>query len=135
MYLIYESDTWGRSVQIRYKQNGCITSALFYGVWADQKTLLAYVWHEEWFYTAGPVPWNGASDLPDGKPWISMLLSRNGFTILSPVTFLAFGLSTNVPLMLLISWLLTLMHEACSQSWLITRLWLCNDCLLDQDGA
>ena len=72
------------------------------------KALLACVWHEEWFYTAGPVPQNGASDLADGKPWVSMLLSWNGFTILSPVTFLVFRLSTNVPLMLLISWLLTL---------------------------
>ena len=32
----------------------------------------------------------------DGKPWISMLLSRNEFTILTHITFLAFQLSINV---------------------------------------
>ena len=33
---------------------------------------LAYVWHEERFYTGGPVPWNGVGGLADGKPWVSM---------------------------------------------------------------
>ena len=69
---------------------------------------LACVWHEERFYTAGPLPRNGVGDLADGHPWISMPLSQNGFTIPTHVTILAFGLSTNVPFMLLISWLLAL---------------------------
>ena len=69
---------------------------------------LACVWHEEQFYTAGPVPRNGAGELTDGKPWVSMPLNCKEFTIPTRVTFLAFGLSTNVCLTLLISWLLTL---------------------------
>ena len=51
--------------------------------------------------TAGPVPRNSAGGLADGKPWVSMPLKENRFTIPIHVTFLAFGLSTNVPLMLL----------------------------------
>ena len=61
------------------------------------KAPLACVWHEEWFYTADPVPQNGADGLADGKPWLYMALSQNGFTIPIRVTFLEFGLSTNVP--------------------------------------
>ena len=57
--------------------------------------------------TAGPVPQNGAGDLADRKPRVSMPLSWNKFTIPTHVTFLAFGLSTNVRLTL-ISWLLAL---------------------------
>ena len=67
---------------------------------------LACVWHEERFYTAGPVPQNGAGELADGKTWVSMPLSWNEFTIPTRITLLAFGLSTNVRLTLLISWLL-----------------------------
>ena len=51
---------------------------------------------------------NGAGELADGKPWVSVLLNWNEFTILTCIIFLAFGLSTNVRLTLLISWLLTL---------------------------
>ena len=94
-------------MQIRYKPHGCVTTALFYGV-SGSNAPLAYVWHEERFYTAGPVPRNGAGDLADGKPWIIMPLSRNRFTILTRIIFFVFGLSTNVPMMLLISWLLVL---------------------------
>ena len=72
------------------------------------KAPLACVWHEERFYTAGPVPWNGASELADGKTWVSMPLSWNEFTIPTRITLLAFGLSTNVRLTLLNSWPLTL---------------------------
>ena len=68
------------------------------------------VWHEERFYTAGPLPRNGAGQLADGKPWVSMPLSWNKFTIPTRVTFLAFELSKNVRLMLLISWLLALQY-------------------------
>ena len=74
----------------------------------ESKAPLVCVWHEERFCTAGPMPWNGAGNLADEKPWISMLLTWNEMSIPTFVTFLAFGLSTNVPLMLLISWLLTL---------------------------
>ena len=72
------------------------------------KVPLACVWHEERFYTAGPVPRNSAGGLADGKPWVSMPLSRNGFTMTTRVTNLAFGISTNIPLALLTSWLLAL---------------------------
>ena len=64
---------------------------------------LACVCHEERFSTAGPVQQNSAGDLADGKPWVSMLLNRNGFTMLTDVTNLAFRISTNVPLVLLTS--------------------------------
>ena len=65
-------------------------------------------WHKEQFCTVGPVQWNIASDLADGKPWVSMTLSRKGFTMPTHVNFLALGLSTNVPLTLITSWLLAL---------------------------
>ena len=72
------------------------------------KVPLTYVWHEERFYTAGPVTRNSVGGLTDGKSWISMLLSQNRFTMPTRVTNLAFGISTNVPLALLNSWLLAL---------------------------
>ena len=75
---------------------------------SGSKAPLACVWHEERFYTAGSVPRNGAGDLADGKPWVSMPLSWIYFIIPTRVTFLAFGLSANVRLTLLISWLLAL---------------------------
>ena len=70
--------------------------------------ILACVWHDERFYTVSSVLQNGADDSADGKPWVSMLLSWNGLTMLTHITFLAFGLSKNIPLMLIISWLLAL---------------------------
>ena len=75
---------------------------------SGSKAPLACVWHEEQLYTAGPVPWNSAGGLADGKPWVSKPLSQNGFTMLTRITNLAFGISTNVPLALLTSWLLAL---------------------------
>ena len=69
---------------------------------------LACAWHEEQFSTVGPVPWNSASDLADGKPWVSMPLSRKGFTMPTHVIFLALGLSTNISLILITSWLFAL---------------------------
>ena len=92
------------------------------------------VWHEERFYTVGPMLRNSAGDLVDGKPWVSMPLSRNGFTMPTRVTDLAFEISTNVCLALLTSYS-HYMHEARSASWLIERVWLCNDHLLSQGGA
>ena len=38
------------------------------------------IWHEVQSYTAGPLPRNGAGSLADGRPWVSIPLSRNGFT-------------------------------------------------------
>ena len=70
---------------------------------SGSKVPLACVWHEKRFYTAGPMLRNNAGGLSDGKPWVSMLLSRNGFTMPTHVTNLAFVISTNVPLALLTS--------------------------------
>ena len=64
---------------------------------------LACAWHGEQLYIAGLVPQNGAGGLADEKPWVSMPLSQNGLTMLTPITFLALGLSINVPFMLLTS--------------------------------
>ena len=72
------------------------------------KALLACIWHEKRFYTAGLVLQNDADGLANRKPWVSMLLSQNRFTLMTHVTFLVFGLSTNIPLMLLTSWLFAL---------------------------
>ena len=54
------------------------------------------------------MPGNGVGNLADGKPWISIQLSRNRLAMLRCVIFLALGLSTNILLMLLISWLCAL---------------------------
>ena len=42
------------------------------------KAPLAFVWHEERFYTAGPVLRNSAGGLADGKPWGYKRSNRNG---------------------------------------------------------
>ena len=49
---------------------------------------LVCVWHVKRFYTTGPVLQNSAGSLADKKPWFSMLLSWNGFTMRTHVTFL-----------------------------------------------
>ena len=69
------------------------------------KVPLACVWHKEQFCTVGPVLWNSAGGLADGKPRVSMPLSRKGFTMPTCITFLAFQ---SLSLALLTSWLLTL---------------------------
>ena len=76
------------------------------------KAPLACVWHKERFFIAGPVPQNSAGGLTDGKHWLSMPLGQNGFTLPTRITNLAFGISTNVPLALLTSWLLALLVYA-----------------------
>ena len=75
---------------------------------SGSKASLACIWHEEQFYTAGPLLQNGTVGLADGKPWVSMLLSWNGFTMPPCIAFLAFRLSTNAPLMLITVVLLSL---------------------------
>ena len=98
-------------LHIRYKSFGFVTNTLFM-VCELIKGALSL--HLSWrtIYTASPVPWNGAGDWADGKPWISMLLCWNEFATLTHVTFFAFGLSTNVCLTLLISWLLALYAQS-----------------------
>ena len=83
-------------IQTEWMCNNCFV------LWcvSGSKAPLACVWHEEQFYTAGPVPRNGVGDLAEGKLWVSMPLSWNEFTIPTRITFLAFGLSTIVRLML-----------------------------------
>ena len=77
---------------------------------SGSKAPLACIWHEEQFCTAGPLLQNGTVGLADGKPWVSVLLSCNGFTMPTCVAFLAFGLSTNAPLMLITIVLLYYMY-------------------------
>ena len=54
------------------------------------------------------MPLNSAGGLADGKPWASMPLSQNGYTMPTRVTNLTFEISANLPLVLLTSWLLAL---------------------------
>ena len=89
---------------------------------SGSKVHLSCVWYEEWLYTAGSVPQNGAGGWANGwaDGWASILLSQNWFTmlthvtilicvtILTRVTILVFRLSINVPLMPVTSWLLAL---------------------------
>ena len=88
-------------LQSRYKLNGCVATALLYGMWVDQGTLsLCLAWRStivwcSWWKTLG-----------------SMLLSQNRFTKLTRITFLVFGLSINIPLMLLTSWLLAIYAQS-----------------------
>ena len=81
--------------------------------------------------------WNGASSVADGKPCqVYMLLSQNGYGMLTRTTLLAFELSINVP------WTLTMhivgylhyIHKAPS-AWLIVHVWLYNTHLLGQVEA
>ena len=73
---------------------------------------LACVWHKEQFYMADPVLQNSVGGLADENPYVSIQLSQNGFTMPTCVTFLVFGLFTNVTLMLLTSWLLALYAQS-----------------------
>ena len=77
---------------------------------SGSKAPLACVWYEEVndFILLLCRGTDGAGELADGKPWVSMSLNWNEFTIPTRVTFLAFGFPTNVRLTLLIIWLLAL---------------------------
>ena len=55
---------------------------------------------------------NGAGVLADGKPCVSMSLSQNGFAMLTRTAFFVFGLSINVAITLLTTWLLTLYAQS-----------------------
>ena len=102
---MHEGEAFTNQIQMKWMCYNCFV------LWcvSESKVPLACVWHEERFYTTGPVPQNGARFLADGKPWVSMLLIQYGFTIPTHLTFLAFEFSTNVLLMLLTSWLLALL--------------------------
>ena len=131
--MICKWDAQGQSI---YKSEWMCYHCLVLWCVSGSKVPLACVWHEERFHTAGRVPWNGMGDLADGKPWVSMLLSQIGSTIPTRVTFLTFGLSTNVPLTLHANQLATrIICMKRSESWLITCAWLCNNRLLGQVGA
>ena len=78
--------------------------------------------------------WDGASSVADGKPCqVYMLLSQNGFGMLTHITLLAFGLSINVPLTLTMHAVgySHYMHKA-SSAWIIVHVWLHNTHLLGQ---
>ena len=75
------------------------------------KAPIACVWHEERFYTAGPVPWNGGFKLMKSLGFPCPLIWYE-FTILTHLNFLAFGFSTNVLLTLPTSWLLALYTQS-----------------------
>ena len=70
------------------------------------------IWHEERFYTAGSVLQNSVGGLVGEKPWASMPLNWYGFTMLTRITFLALESSTNILLITLTSWLLTLYAQS-----------------------
>ena len=99
-----EGGTFKNQIQTKWMCYNCFV------LWcvSGSKAPLACVWHEEWFYTAGPMPQDGVGGLADGEPWVSMPLSRNGFTMPTRITFLVFRLFANVSLTLITSWLLTL---------------------------
>ena len=109
LYFICKRDAQGCSLKINQIQTKWMCYNCFV-LWclSGSKAPLACVWHEEQFYTAGPVPRNSVGGLVDGKPWVSMPLSWNGITMPTRVANLAFRISTNVSLALLNSWLLEL---------------------------
>ena len=67
MHLICKRNTRVEHLQIRYKLNGCVTTAISWCV-SRSKASLACVWDEERFYTAGPVLRNDVGFLADRKP-------------------------------------------------------------------
>ena len=106
---MHEGEAFTNQIQTKWMCYNCFV------LWcvSGSNVPLACVWHEERFYTAGLVSWNGAKFLADGKPWVSMLLIQYGLTMPTCLTFLAFEFFTNVLLMLLTSWLLALLvHES-----------------------
>ena len=106
-------------------------------IMSGSKAPLTLVWYKEQFYTAGPMLQNGVGGFTDGKPWVSMPLIKplTDFIMLTSVTFLVFGLSTNVPLMLLSFGYSHYMHKTCCETWLIIHVWLRNNHLLGKVEA
>ena len=94
---------------------------------SGSKAPLACVWHKERFFTAGSVPWNSAGGLALGfhavkSEWIYHANSRNQPCVqnLYKRTFGATKqLATRIISM-----------KRNSTSWLIERVWLCNNRLL-----
>ena len=72
---------------------------------------LACVWHEERFYTAGPVLRNGTGDVADGKPWISHAVQWIYHSDLHNNPCVQ-TLYKRIPLTLLTSWLLALYAQS-----------------------
>ena len=94
MYLICKRDARGQSVYKSHTNRMDVLQLFCFMVHERIKGALSpCVWHEERFYTAGPVPWNGAGELAGGKPWVSMPSNWNEFIIPTRVSFLSFGLS------------------------------------------
>ena len=79
---------------------------------------------------------NVVSSVADGKSWISMPLCQNGFTMLAHITFLVFGLSLNVHLMLLYQPIGYLHYtQSIHFAWLIIHVQVRNTHLLGKVGA
>ena len=91
---------------IRYKLNGWLITALFYGEWVNQRCFQLVSGTEENDYILLVLCQNSLSDLAYANPWNSMLLPWNRFAMLTHITFLVFGLFIKLPLTLLTSWLL-----------------------------
>ena len=68
-----EGGAFTNQIQTEWMCYNCFVSWCVSG----SKALLACIWHEEQFYTAGVVLRNGAGDLADGKPRVSMSLNWN----------------------------------------------------------
>ena len=92
-----EGGTFANQIQTEWMYYNCFVLWCVSGSMAP----LACVWHEEQFYTAGSMPEKDVDGLADGNLWVSMPLSQNRFTMLTHISFLAFGLSINIPLTLL----------------------------------
>ena len=68
MYLICKCDAQGRIVYKSDANRMDVLQLLCFMVSERIKGAFSFVWHKEQFYTAGPVPRNGAGGLVDGKP-------------------------------------------------------------------
>ena len=92
--------------KLKRKLNGCVTTALLSGSKVPLPYDIVQRLKENNFVPLA-LCWNGVSGVVDEVLGF-MLLSQNRFGMLTHVTFLAFGLSINVPLTLPNSWILAL---------------------------